>query len=120
MPSTSGSEIQVLSTSAISRWGNFRIFQFASAIHAFFYKQHFYKQRQIEIGKKSSKCWATPWGWNSAIWKLLSFHPRYYLKIIGYLLKNKQKNKCVFIHEIIGLIKIKWRWKWEIDHIDPT
>ena len=22
----------------------------------FFYKQHFYKQRQAEIGKKSSKC----------------------------------------------------------------
>ena len=25
-------------------------------IHTFFYKQHFYKQRQAEIGKKSSKC----------------------------------------------------------------
>ena len=24
--------------------------------HIFFYKQHFYKQRQAEIGKKSSKC----------------------------------------------------------------
>ena len=23
-------------------------------LHAFFYKQHFYKQRQTEIGKKSS------------------------------------------------------------------
>ena len=26
-----------------------------SALHAFFYKQHFYKQRQVEIAKKSSK-----------------------------------------------------------------
>ena len=25
-------------------------------IHAFFYKQHFYKQRQAGIGKKSSEC----------------------------------------------------------------
>ena len=25
-------------------------------LHAFFYKQHFYKQRQAEIGKKLSKC----------------------------------------------------------------
>ena len=25
-------------------------------IHAFFYKQHFRKPRQAEIGKKSSKC----------------------------------------------------------------
>ena len=24
-------------------------------LHAFFYKQHFYKQHQAEIGKKSSK-----------------------------------------------------------------
>ena len=27
-----------------------------SKIHAFFNKQHFYKQHQAEIGKKSSKC----------------------------------------------------------------
>ena len=26
------------------------------SLPAFFYKQHFYKQRQAEIGKKSSKC----------------------------------------------------------------
>ena len=29
-------------------------------IARFFYKQHFHKQRQAEIGKKSSKCSATP------------------------------------------------------------
>ena len=29
--------------------------QYAS-LNALFYKQHFYKQRQAEIGKKSSKC----------------------------------------------------------------
>ena len=27
-----------------------------NGIHAFFYKKHFYKQRQAEIGKKLSKC----------------------------------------------------------------
>ena len=26
----------------------------------FFYKQHFYKQSQVEIGKKTSKTYATP------------------------------------------------------------
>ena len=31
-------------------------------------------------------------------------HPRYHPKIIGHILKNKQKNKCVCIHEIIRLI----------------
>ena len=29
--------------------------QYAS-LHAFFYKQHFQMQHQVEIGKKSSKC----------------------------------------------------------------
>ena len=33
-------------------------------------------------------------------------HPYYHLKIIGHILKNKQKNKCFYIHEIIGLITI--------------
>ena len=27
-----------------------------NGLHAFFYKQHFYKQREAETGKKSSKC----------------------------------------------------------------
>ena len=32
-------------------------------------------------------------------------------KVIGYILKNKQKNKCVCIHEIIGLIIMKVKMK---------
>ena len=36
-------------------------------------------------------------------------HPCYHPKIIGHILKNKQKNKCVRIHEIIQLIIIKMR-----------
>ena len=31
-------------------------------------------------------------------------HPSYHPKIIGHVLKNKQKNICVCIHEIIRLI----------------
>ena len=29
---------------------------YLTKLHAFFYKQHFYKQRHVEVGKKSSKC----------------------------------------------------------------
>ena len=36
---------------------------------------------------------------------------RYLPKIIGYILKNKQKKKCVSIHEIIRLIKMKMKMK---------
>ena len=28
------------------------------------------------------------------------FHQRYHPKVIGHIIKNKQKNKCVCIHEI--------------------
>ena len=31
-------------------------------------------------------------------------HPRYHPKIMGHILKNKQKNKCVCIHELTLLI----------------
>ena len=34
-------------------------------------------------------------------------HPLYYPKIIRHILKNKQKKKCVCIHDIIWLIIIK-------------
>ena len=30
-----------------------------------------------------------------------SLHPRYHPEITGHILKNKQYNKCVCIHEII-------------------
>ena len=43
-------------------------------------------------------------------------HPRFHPKILGHILKNKQKNKCVCFHEIIRLIIMKI--KINIDHID--
>ena len=38
-------------------------------------------------------------------------HPRYHLKIMGQFLKNKQKSKRVFIHEIARLIIMKMKMK---------
>ena len=43
-----------------------------SAIHAF-YKQHFYKQRQAEIGKKIKHKLSNTLRLNFAIWKLFAF-----------------------------------------------
>ena len=34
-------------------------------------------------------------------------HSCYHPKITGHIIKNKQKNKCVDIHEVIRLIIIK-------------
>ena len=41
---------------------------------------------------------------------IFTLHP-HYPKIIGYILNNKQMNKCVCIHEIIRLIIIKMKMK---------
>ena len=39
------------------------------------------------------------------------FHQRYHPKVVGHILKNKQKNKCVCIHEIIWLIMMEMKKK---------
>ena len=65
------------------------------SIHAFLYKQC-----QAEISSKPSKCKATPWDWTLALWKLFTFFIHVISsKIKGHILKNKQKNKCVYFHE---------------------
>ena len=38
-------------------------------------------------------------------------HSRHHPKIIGHTLKNKQKNKCVCIHEIIRIIIMEIKMK---------
>ena len=38
-------------------------------------------------------------------------HPRIYRKIIGHILKYKQNNKCICIHETIRLTIIKMKMK---------
>ena len=57
-------EIEILQT---ENNGNNRVFFLMAPYFLwntrFFYKQHFYKQRQAEICKELSKRLATPWGW---------------------------------------------------------
>ena len=61
-------------------------------VHAFLYKQHFYKQRQAEIGKKFSNAKQTS---EVEFLLLFSFFIRYHPKIIEHILKNK-KTKCLY------------------------
>ena len=65
-----------------------------SAIHAF-YKQHFYKQRQAEIGKKIKHKLSNTLRLNFRYLKIIRFlHPRYHPKIIGDNLKIVQKTSA--------------------------
>ena len=84
-----------------------------TSLHAFFsYMQHFYKQRQTKIGKKSSNTLRLDF-WHSETIGI--FHPRYHLTITGHILKNKQRNKHACIREIMQLIKMKMKTKIKID-----
>ena len=67
----------------------------------FFYRQHFYKERQAEIGKKVKKMLSNTMRLNFCYLKIIHIlHLPYHRKIIGHI-KNKQKNKFLCIHEII-------------------
>ena len=58
----------------------------------FFYKQHFYKQRQAEIGKKYIAKAKQHHKAELLLFENFHFlHPRYHPRIIGYTLKNERK-----------------------------
>ena len=65
-------------------------------ITRFFYKQHFYKQRQAEVGKIKQML-SNTLRLNFCCLKIIHIpHPRYYPKITVHILKNKQKKKYVW------------------------
>ena len=69
---------------------------------------HFYKQRQSKISIKQML--SNTSSLNFCYLKTIRIlHQRYHSKVIGHILKNKQKNKCVCIHHIIRLIKMKMK-----------
>ena len=81
-------------------------------LHNFFHKQHFYKQRQAEIGKKIKQILSNTLRLNFCYLQIIHIlHPRYHPKITGCILKNKQKNKCFCIHEVIRLVVMKMKRK---------
>ena len=47
-------------------------------------------------------------------------YPRYHLKLKETYTKNKRNDKCVCIHEIIRLIKMKIKTKMKKDRINAT
>ena len=70
-----------------------------------------YKQRQAEIGKKKQML-NNPFRLKFCYLKIFHIlYQRYHPKWIGCILKNKQKNKCVRIHEIMRLLVMKMEMK---------
>ena len=78
----------------------YKLFQLTMSKHVcitrFFYKQHFYKQRQAEVGKIKQML-SNTLRLNFCCLKIIHIlHPRYYPKITVHILKNKQKKKYVW------------------------
>ena len=66
--------------------------------YTLFYKQHSYKQRQAEIGKKLKQKPSNALRLNFYFLKTIRFlHSRYCPKILGDILKKCAKNKCVLL-----------------------
>ena len=66
-------------------------------LHAFFYKQHFYKQHKAEIGKKIEQKLSKTMRLNFCYLKIICFlHPRYDPKIIGDIIKMYKKQVHLF------------------------
>ena len=80
----------------------------SSRLHAFSYKQRFYKQRQAEFGRLNVKqMLGNTWRLNISYLKIIHIlHPRYHPKIIGHILENKQKKQAC-LYEITRLIIMK-------------
>ena len=75
-------------------------------------KQHFYKQLQAEISKKIKQMLSNTQRLNFSNLEIIHIlHRRYHLRITWDILKNKQKNECVCIHEIIPLIIAEMKMK---------
>ena len=81
----------------------------------FFNKQYCYKQRQAKIDKNIKQMPSNTLKLNFCYLKIIHIlHPRYYPKIVGHILNNKQKNMCVCMREILTIIiimKIKMKMK---------
>ena len=69
-------------------------------IHAFLYKQHFYKQRQAEIGKKKKLKKAQKYPRSNFLKIIRCLRPRCHPKTIGDILKNVKTNKCISFYDV--------------------
>ena len=84
--------------------------------YTLFYKQHFYKQRQAEIGKKLKQKPSSALRLNFHFLKTIRFlHPRYCPIILGDILKTCAKNKCVCFIKVVWITTMIIRMKMKKD-----
>ena len=82
-----------------------------SQVHAFSMSNTFYNgSGWLKLAKNQANAKLNP-----CHFKIIHIlHTRFHPKIIGHIQKNKQKNKCVCIHDITQLIIMKMRMKMKM------
>ena len=102
---------------------NHRLFHLGSServvlLHAFFISNTFISKARLKLSN-SQQMLSNTLELNFCYLKVIHvLHANYHPKIMGHILKNKQKNKCVRVHEIIRLIITKIKMKMKKDPLD--
>ena len=82
------------------------------SIHAFFISNTFISNARLKLAKNQANAKLHPEAEFYSYLKIIHIlYPRYHPKVIGHILKNKLKNKRVFIHDITRLIIMKMKMK---------
>ena len=89
------------------RWKGFFIYH----LHAFFISNTFISKTRLKLAKNQANAKHHPDAELLTCQNYSHSLSTLSTKTIGYILKNKQKNKCVCIHEIIQLIVMKIKMK---------
>ena len=87
------------------------MFSYEIIIHAFFISNIFISNARLKLAKSQANAKQNPEAELLVFEIIHIFYQRYDPKVLGYILKNKQKNNCVCIHEIIGLFIMKMKMK---------
>ena len=73
-----------------------------SQVHVFLIENTFISNTRLKLAKKIKQILSNTLKPNFCHLKIIHIlHPRYYPKIIGHILNNKQKNMCVCMHKIL-------------------
>ena len=80
-------------------------------LHVVFISNTFISNARLKLAKNQLNAKQHPETELLLFENLHIFHQRYHPKIIEHILKTKQKNKCVCMHEIIRFILMKKKMK---------
>ena len=90
---------------------NTRRNQTTTTTRGFFIINTFISNARLKLAKSQANAKQNPEAELLVFEIIHIFHQRYNPKALGHILKNKQNNRCICIHEIIRLLMMKMKMK---------